>query len=43
MAGGEVAQEVVMRSPLRASLGAERAPSMLVIFVFMWLSSHGGW
>ena len=43
MAGGEVAQEVVMRSPLRASLGAERGPSMLVIFVFMWLRSHSGW
>ena len=43
MAGGEVVEEGGMRSPLRASLGAESGPSMLVIFVFMWLCSHGGW
>ena len=28
-------EEGGMRSPLRASLGAERGPSMLVIFSFM--------
>ena len=43
MAGGEVVEEGGMTSPLRASLGAERGPSMLVIFEFMWLRSHGGW
>ena len=43
MAGGEVVEEVVMRSFLRATLGAERGPNMLVIFEFMWLRSHGGW
>ena len=32
-----------MRSPLRPSLGAERGPSVPVIFCFMWLLSHGGW
>ena len=31
-----------MRSPPRASLGAERGTSVLVIFYFMWLRSHGG-
>ena len=43
MAGGEVVEEGGMRSPLRASLGAERGPNMLDIFIFMWLHSHGGW
>ena len=43
MAGGKVVEEGGMRSPLRASLGAERGLSMLVIFLFMWLQSHGGW
>ena len=43
MAGGEVVEEGGMRSPLRASLGAERCPNMLVIFIFMWVRSHGGW
>ena len=43
MAGGEVVEEGGMRSPLRASLGAERGPSVPVIFCFMWLRSHGGW
>ena len=43
MAGGEVVEEGGMTSPLRASLSAERGPSMLVIFEFMWLRSHGGW
>ena len=43
MAGGEVVEEGGMRSPLRASLGAKRGPSILVIFVFMWLRSHSGW
>ena len=31
------------RSPLRASLGDEKGPSVPVIFCFMWLHSHGGW
>ena len=43
MAGGEVQEEGGMRSPLRASFGAERGTSMLVIFVFMWLRFHSGW
>ena len=43
MAGGEVVEEGGMRSPLRASLGGERGPNMLDIFIFMWLHSHGGW
>ena len=42
MAGSEVV-EGGMRSPLQASLGAERGPSMLVNLLFMWLRSHGGW
>ena len=40
MAGGEVVEVAGMRSFLRASLGAERGPSMLVIFLFMWLRPH---
>ena len=36
-------EEGGMRSPLRVSLGAERGPSVRVIFCFMWLRSHGGW
>ena len=36
-------EEGGMRSPLLASLGAERGPSVPVIFCFMWLRSHGGW
>ena len=43
MAGGEVVEVAGMRSFLRATLGAERGPSMLVIFEFMWVRSHGGW
>ena len=43
MAGGEVVEEGGMRSPLRASLGAERGPIMLVIFEFMWVRSHSVW
>ena len=43
MARGEVVEEGGMRSPLRASLGAERGPSVPVIFCSMWLRSHGGW
>ena len=35
-------EEGGMRSPLRASHGAERDPSVPVIFGFMWLRSHGG-
>ena len=31
-----------MRSPLQASLGAEKGPSVPVTFCFMWLRSHGG-
>ena len=36
-------EERGMRSPLRASLGTERGPSVAVIFCFMGLHSHGGW
>ena len=43
MARGEVVEEGGIRSPLRASLGAEKGPSVPVIFCFMWLRSHGGW
>ena len=32
-----------MRSPLRASLGAKKGPSVRVIFCFMWLRPHCGW
>ena len=35
-------EEGGMRSPLRASLGAKRGPSVPVIFGFMWLCTHGG-
>ena len=42
MAHGEVVEEGGMRSPLRASLVAEKGPSVPVIFCFMWLRSHGG-
>ena len=43
MARGEVVEEGGMRSPLWASLGAERGPSVPVIFCFMGLHSHCGW
>ena len=43
MAGGEVVEEGVMKSPLRASLGTKRGPSVPVISCFMLLRSHGGW
>ena len=32
-----------MKSPLQASLGAEKGPSVPVIFCLMWLRSHGAW
>ena len=43
MAGGEAVEEGGMMSPLQASLGAEKGPSVPVIFRFMWLHSHGRW